>query len=249
MGHSIMQKNVSAPPLIYGGHCIQQKLWHNYLSNRGTEQRKTMADFHTLTVGLRDRGSKRANRRLRAAGQVPAVLYGHKKESKSLTLSANELYAAVRHGNRFVALSGGVSGNAFIKDLQWNTWGTEILHVDFARVSADEKITVTVAVELRGEAPGLKEGGVVKQTMHTIELECEAAAVPEKVEVNINRLEYGQTFLVSDLELPKGVVALTDATAPVVSCMAPVEVSGEETEESEGGAEPEVIGRKREDEE
>jgi len=207
-----------------------------------------MADFHTLTVALRGTGSKRSNRRLRAAGQVPAVLYGHKKESRSLTLSASELYAAVRHGNRFVALSGGVSENAFIKDLQWNTWGTEILHVDFARVSADEKITVTVAVELRGEAPGIKEGGVVKQTTHTIELECEAASVPEKIEVNINRLEYEQILLVSDIELPKGVVALTDAATHVVSCVAPVEVSDEETAEGDG-SEPEVIGRKKEDEE
>jgi len=206
-----------------------------------------MADFHTLTVELRDRGSKRANRRLRIAGRVPAVLYGHKKESKSLTLSADELYAAVRHGNRFVALSGGLSEDAFIKDLQWNTWGTEILHVDFARVSADEKITVTVAVELRGEAPGIKDGGVVKQMMHSIELECEAAAVPEKIEVNVNRLGYDETLLVSDIELPRGAVALADAAAPVVSCVAPVEVSEEEA--TEGDAEPEVIGRKKDEEE
>ena len=212
-----------------------------------------MADFHTLTVKLRDRGTKRLNRRLRVVGEVPAVLYGHKKEVKNLTLSANELYAAVRHGNRFVALAGNGAGadkineNAFIKEIQWNTWGTEILHVDFARVSADEKITVTVAVELRGEAPGLKDGGVVKQTMHTIELECEAASVPEKIEVNINRLEYEQTLCVGDIDLPSGVVALTDASLPVVGCVAPVEQSDEE--QVEGTAEPEVIGRKKDEDE
>jgi len=207
-----------------------------------------MAEIHTLTVKLRDVGSKRANRRLRGSGQVPAVLYGHKKESKSLTLSANELYAAVRHGNRFVALAGSLAENAFIKDLQWNTWGTEILHVDFARVSADEKITVTVAVELRGEAPGVKDGGIVKHVMHNIELECEAASVPEKIEVNINRLAFDQTLCVSDIELPKGVRALTDDTALVVSCVAPVEVSEEETAATDE-AEPEVIGRKKTEEE
>ena len=207
-----------------------------------------MADFHTLTVKLRDAGSKRANRRLRSGGQIPAILYGHKREPKSLTLSASELNAAVRHGNRFVALAGGVSENAFIKDLQWNTWGTEILHVDFARVDADEKVTVTVAVELRGEAPGIKDGGVVKHVMHTIELECEAASVPEKIGVNINRLEFEQVLHVSDIELPSGVKALTDPTAVVVSCVAPVEVSDEDTA-ADGGAEPEVIGRKKAEEE
>jgi large subunit ribosomal protein L25 len=170
-------------------------------------------------------------------------LYGHKQEAKSLALSSDELDAAIRHGNRFVALAGGVTENAFIKDVQWNTWGTEVLHVDFARVSADEKVHVTVAVELRGEAPGMKDGGVVKHMLHTIELECEAASVPEKLLVNINHLEFGKILHVSDLELPRGVTALSDAVTPVVSCLAPVEVSDEEQTAGEG--EPEVIGRKK----
>ena len=206
-----------------------------------------MADFHTLTVKLRDGRGKRVNRRLRGSGQVPAVLYGHKKESTSLALSAEALDAAIRHGNRFVALTGGVSENAFIKDVQWNTWGTEVLHVDFARVSADEKVRVTVPVELRGEAPGTKEGGVVKHAMHSLELECEAASVPEKIHVNINHLEFGHVMHVSDIELPKGAKALVDTTLPVVSCAAPVEVSEEET--SPGDEEPEVIGRKKDEDE
>ena len=207
-----------------------------------------MAEINTLTVKLRNEYGKRANRRLRNTGRVPAVLYGHQKEVKSLTLSAEELDAAVRHGNRFVALSGALSENAFIKDVQWNTWGTEILHIDFARVSAHEKVRVTVAVELRGEAPGTKDGGVVKHVLHSIELECEAAAIPEKIDVNINHLGFGKTLYVSNLELPKGATALVDATAAVVSCLAPVEVAEEET--SAGDNEPEVIGRKKaEDEE
>jgi len=207
-----------------------------------------MAEIHSLTVKLRDEYGKRANRRLRNSGRVPAVLYGHKKEAQSLTLVAEELDAAVRNGNRFVALSGGVSENAFIKDVLWNTWGTEILHVDFARVSADEKVHVTVAVDLRGEAPGTKEGGVVKHMLHSLELECEAASVPEKIVVNINSLEFGKVLHVSDLDLPKGVIALTDASAPVVSCLAAVEVSDDESA-SAGDDEPEVIGRKKADDE
>ena len=207
-----------------------------------------MADYHTLTVKSRDGHGKRHNRRLRLSGHVPAVLYGHKQEVKSLILSAEELDVAVRHGNRFVALSGSVSENAFIKEIQWNTWGTEILHVDFARVSAHEKVQVTVAVELRGESPGTKEGGVVKLVMHSIELECEAASVPEKISVNINHLGYGHVLHVSDIELPTGVKALVDTTLPVVCCIAPVEVSEEESEAADD-AEPEVIGRKKTEDE
>ena len=206
-----------------------------------------MAEISTLTVKLRDEYGKRANQRLRNAGRVPAVLYGHEKEAKSLSLSAEDLDAAVRHGNRFVALSGGLSENAFIKDVQWNTWGTGILHVDFARVSADEKVRVTVAVELRGEAPGTKDGGVVKHVLHTIELECEAASVPEKISVNINHLVFGKVFHVGDLELPQGAKTLVDPATIVVSCVAPIEISEEET--APGDEEPEVIGRKKVDEE
>ena len=207
-----------------------------------------MAEIYTLKVQLRNEHGKRSNRRLRNSGRVPAVLYGHKQEVKSLVLSAEELDVAVRHGNRFVALSGGLSESAFIKEVQWNTWGTAIQHVDFARISAHEKVQVTVAIELRGEAPGTKDGGVVKHALHTIELECEAASVPEKISVNINHLEFGHVLHVSDIELPQGAKVLLDATTVVVSCVAPVEVSEEETAAGEG--EPEVIGRKKaEDEE
>ena len=207
-----------------------------------------MAEIHTLTVKLRDELGKRANKRLRNSGCVPAVLYGHGQSVKSLTLVAEEINAAVRHGDRFVAFSGGLAENAFIKDVQWNTWGTEVLHVDFARVDADEKVRVTVAIELRGEAPGTKDGGVVKLAMHTIELECKAASIPEKIDVNINHLEFGKTLHVGDIDLPQGTVALVDTATVVVSCVAPVEVSEEET--SAGEEEPEVIGRKKaEDEE
>jgi large subunit ribosomal protein L25 len=206
-----------------------------------------MAKIHTISVKLRDTHGKRRNRRLRDTGHVPAVLYGHKQAAQSLTLSADELDAAVRHGNRFVELQGDIKEKAFIKEVQWNTWGNQILHVDFARVSEHEKVHVTVPVELRGESPGTKDGGVVKHVLHSIELECEAASVPEKIDVNINHLEFNQTFHVSDLELPAGAKALIDETTIVVSCSLPVEVSEEETAQGEG--EPEIIGRKKTDEE
>ncbi len=207
-----------------------------------------MAKAQALTVQVRDSHGKKRNRRMRAAGSVPAVLYGHKKDPVSLTLPEAEIAAIVRSGNRFVALQGAVTENAFIKECQWDTWGNVILHIDFARVSEHEKVKVTVGIELRGEAPGTKDGGVVKHTLHSIDLECEAAAVPDKIEVNINHLAFNQTLHVSDLVLPQGVVALTEPNVVVVNCTLPVEVS--EDSEAAGDNEPEVIGRKKaEDEE
>ena len=84
----------------------------------------------------------------------------------------------MRHGSRLVDLTGAVSESAFIRELQWDTWGTSVVHVDFTRISADELVKVVVAIELRGEAPGVKEGGVVDQLVHQIEVECPAGASP-----------------------------------------------------------------------
>ena len=207
-----------------------------------------MSEVATLNVELREAQGKRVNRRLRASGKVPAILYGHKQKCVSLSIPSGMLEAVLRRGNRFVQLSGAVREKAIIKECQWDTWGKEVLHIDLTRVSEHEKIHVTVALELRGEAPGTKEGGVVRQQLHEIELECEAASVPEKIEVNINHLELGKLIHISDLPLPSGSVALTEATLLVVSCAAAVEVPEEEVAATDG-SEPEVIGRKKEESE
>ncbi len=202
-----------------------------------------MAKVQTINVKKRDAFGKRRNRRLRNEGNVPAVLYGHKQAVQPLTISAEEIEAVVRHGNRFVELAGELREKAFIKDVQWNTWGTQILHVDFARVSEHEKVQVTIPVELRGDAPGTKDGGVVKHVLHSIELVCEAAAIPEKLEVNINHLEFNQVIHVVDLELPAGATTTIEPTAVVVSCSLPTEVSEEVSTDDD--TQPEIIGRRK----
>ncbi|MCX7701165.1 MAG: 50S ribosomal protein L25, partial [Gemmataceae bacterium] len=113
-----------------------------------------------LNVELRETRGKRNARRNRRAGKLPAVLYGHGQEAISLALSAEPFEAAVRHGARLVKLTGAVDEQAFIREIQWDTWGTHVLHVDFTRISEHEKVEVRVPVEIRGEAPGLKAGGV-----------------------------------------------------------------------------------------
>lgn len=207
-----------------------------------------MAKALSLSVEIRDTVGKRRNRRLRNSGLIPAILYGHQKEPQMLSVPVGEIEAAIRHGNRFVELKGGVYEQALIKEIKYNTWGNEILHVDFTRVTAHEKITVTIPLKLRGEAPGTKEGGVIKHALHQIELECEAANVPEEIEVNINNLGFDGSIHVGDLTLPSGAKSLTDASLFVVGCVAPVEEK-EEEETVTGGAEPEVIGRKKTEEE
>jgi len=203
-----------------------------------------------LQVELRENTGKWNNRRLRRAGKVPAILYGHGKENIPLAVAADRLAAALRHGSRLVTLTGAVSESAFIRELQWDTYGLEVLHVDFARIAMHEKLRINVGVELRGEAPGIREGGVLNQLVHEVEIECPAGSIPEKVLVNVNNLKVGESLTVADLELPEGAQCLEAPETIVVQCVMPVEVPEEEMVAAEAGpAEPEVIGAKKQKEE
>jgi len=202
-----------------------------------------------LNVQRRESVGKRNSRRVRSAGGIPAVLYGHGRETVSLSVPAHDLEAAVRHGSRLVALSGAVNEQAFIRELQWDAWGMNILHVDFARVSAHEMVEVEVPVELRGEAPGHREGGVVEQLLHEIELECEVTDVPEKLYVNINNLNLHGSITAAELALPPTATIRCEPDAVVVQCVEPVAVTEEEEIAPAEEAEPEVIGRRAEAEE
>ena len=201
-----------------------------------------------LKVELRETRGKRNARRNRRVGLLPAVLYGHGQDSVSLSLPAEQFDTAVRHGVRLVKLAGAVDEQAFIREIQWDTWGTHVLHVDFTRVSEHEKVQVRVTVEIRGEAPGLRAGGIVKQLLHEVEIECEATAIPEKLNVSINQLQLGQAITVGQMALPPGIVLFAEPETVVVECTEPVE-EVEEAAATPAEGEPEVIGRKKEEEE
>ena len=201
-----------------------------------------------LAVQSRETQGKHGNRRLRQSGTIPGILYGHGLECVPLAVAADELTAAIRHGSRLVSLTGAVSESAFIRDLQWDTWGTHILHVDFTRISEHEIVEVRVPVELHGEAPGVREGGVVVQHVHEVEIACPASVIPEKLEVNINHLALNASVSLAGLTLPEGAKVLAaDLEAVVVECVVPAELPEEGAAEAAPG-EPEIIGAKEKEE-
>ena len=108
----------------------------------------------TINATRREALGTRTARELRAEGKVPAVLYGHGEDNVSLTISADEIMAAIRHRAHVVELEGDVSETALLKDVQWGPFGAEVLHVDLTRVSKGEKAEATIAVELHGDAVG-----------------------------------------------------------------------------------------------
>jgi large subunit ribosomal protein L25 len=209
-----------------------------------------MAESMVLSVKPREgRGSHNAAR-LRRDGFLPAVVYGHQEGTLSVALNSDEFNSALRHGARVVDLKTGDSvQTALIKAVQWDHLGKDILHVDFERVSKDERITVPVRIELRGIAPGVTAGGLLDQPIHTLEVECTALTMPDSIRVNINELQLGQAIKVRDLHLPEGVVATDDPDTIVVHVSEPqAEPEPGEVQPGET-AEPEVIGRKATEEE
>jgi large subunit ribosomal protein L25 len=148
----------------------------------------------------------------------------------------------IRHGGRVVDLTGSVKESALIRELQWDTYGIEPIHVDLLRVSKTERVRVRVPVDLRGEAPGHRAGGTINIVLHEIEIECTPDQIPEKIHAQVSGLEVGGVVKVHDLELPAGALAVTDADEPVVTCT----MVGGKLEEAAATAavEPEVIGRK-----
>jgi large subunit ribosomal protein L25 len=206
-----------------------------------------MAEAVTVTAQTRAvRGSREA-RRLRKQGLVPGVVYGHKEATISLSLPAEELQKAIRHGVRVVDLqSDGKVQKALIRDVQWDHLGKELLHVDFARVSMDERIVLTVPLEVRGTAPGIAAGGVLDQPLHSLSIECLALSVPESIRVSVNELQLDGIIHVKDLVLPSGVKAMTDPELIVVQVKAKaVEAEAAAAPAAAESAEPEVIGRQK----
>lgn len=207
-----------------------------------------MADALKLTTEPRPgKGSRDANR-LRKAGRVPAVVYGHKEETVAITVSRDELASALRHHARTVDLDlGGKAETVLIQQVQHDHLGSGLVHVDFRRVSKDERVRTTVEIELRGTAPGATGGGVLDQPLHKIHVECPAISIPESIRVRIDALMIGQAIHVKELELPEGVKALDDPDLVVVQVkQQQIALPEPTTLAPEGTAEPEVITKKKE---
>lgn len=201
----------------------------------------------TLNVSAREELGTSATKKLRRRGFIPANIYGHGKENVNISIPTDQWEAVVRQGSRVVTLDGAVKDTALISEVQWDTYAMNTLHVDLIRVSADERVETAVTVELKGEAPGAKLGGIVNQLLHEVEISCRAMAIPDSIVVSILELGVGDQISAADLELPDGAELVTPAEETVVAC---VEVTEEPEEEAAVAmpGEPEVIGADDEDE-
>lgn len=206
----------------------------------------------TAQVSARQRSElgSRANKRLRDSGFIPGVIYGHKEAVIPVTLPKKELTGHLNHGAHLfdVALDG-KSEKVLVKEVQYDHLGMEVIHVDFARVSLDEKVELTVPLELKGTPKGEADGGVLQQMVNELEIECLVTDIPDAIRHNVSDMAKDSVLHLKDLKLPPGVRALQDEDLIVATVREIVEQEPTEVAAAAGAAEPEVIGRKPGEEE
>jgi large subunit ribosomal protein L25 len=199
---------------------------------------------YKLAAEKRSDAGKGPARRLRAAGRVPAVLYGHGTTPQHLSVDARQFGHALRTDagvNVLIQLEVGRDQHlALAKEIQRHPVKGQFLHVDFIQVRRGEKVHVQVPVHLVGEAPGVREGGIADQDLYQLNVEAEVTAVPEAVEADVSGLGIGDVLRVGDLKAPEGAVILDDPEASVVSVVAPTVEAEPEVEEAEEGEVAEV---------
>ncbi len=206
----------------------------------------------TLKGTPRKKNGSRESRKMRQQGMIPAVMYGHGETPEHLALAFHDVEVALLHGARTLTVeTNGKKQTCLIKEVQHDHLDVHPIHMDLARVSADERVRVRVGIELRGTPKGIAEGGVLDQSMADIEVECLVLEIPDVLHPNVAHLALGDSLRVKDLVLPKGVTAVSDPEDRVASvralAAAPDAVAPAEGEEAVT-AEPERIGRIRKEE-
>ncbi len=212
----------------------------------------------TLEVARREKSGKEIAKKLRAAGKVPAVVYGGHREPVAIEVdrkAVSELIQKSQHGVRSIFLLK-MSGtdqqrHAMIKDIQIDPISRRMTHIDFVRVVMDEVVRVTVPIRISGTAIGVKEGGILDWQVREVHIECLPNAIPDSIDVDVSPLGSHDYYRVTDLKLPEGVkvlddpervvVGVTHLRAEVVEAVAEVEVAAP--------AEPEVIKKGKGEEE
>ena len=205
-----------------------------------------------LNASLREGIGKQKAKKLRAAKRIPAVVYGHGIKVPSVEVSQDDFLKVIHtKAGENVIIQLNVDGfkkfekTVVIKEIQINPTTDAIQHVDFNAISLTEKIKVKVPLHVKGEAPGVKEGGILDVVHHEIEVECLPTSIPERIDADVSNLKIGDTIHLRDLTFPSGVTPQFMAEEVIVTVHAPK--AEEVAEPVEGAIEPEVIGKKKEE--
>lgn len=212
-------------------------------------------EITTLEAKERKNIDKANTKTLRRNGKVPGVFYSRYYDPIAIEVSAKEIHPLV-YTARTNLISLKVEGHeeyeCILKDAQFDPITDEILHFDLIGLKRGEKIQLDVPVQINGSAVGVREGGILQQAMHKLDVECLPRDIPESIEIDISDLQIGDSVHVSDIKT-ENITILNPADSIIVSVTHPkvekeVEVEGEEIE-GEEPQEPEVIEKGKESEE
>src|SRR6476469_1457190 len=211
----------------------------------------------SLTDAARTETGKGVARKLRAAGRVPAVVYGHAREPQALSLATRELeklLSQIATGSTVVELTlGSATTKTLIREIQRHPFKKQIMHVDFQELVAGEKVIVDIPLVFVGVPEGVRlSGALLEQIVHSIEVNVDPSNIPNHIDVDVTNLAMGHSLHVRDLKLPEGLEVLTDEDTTICAVIAPRAVVEEKPEGEADAAvvgEPELIRKTKEDEE
>ncbi len=174
----------------------------------------------TVPAEPREKLGRRHTARLRRQGKFPAVIYGHHEPPTHVCFDREKILSQVGHGIHVIQVDhgNGPSETCLVKDLQYDNFGTDIIHADLERVSLHEEVRVSIPVEVVNQdgCAALKQAGaVLEQPVTELEVICEATNVPERIDADISSLAAGDAITVGQLDLPAGVRTEHPHDAPV----------------------------------
>lgn len=220
-----------------------------------------MAGELAIEVQPREAKGKNANRRLRALGKVPAVVYGMKSDAVPIQVDRKEIMTLLSQGSGentvfLLKLAGGKEQrHTMIREMQVDSIDRHILHIDFQRIDLAEKVKVRIPVEIIGVSEGVKnEGAMLDFINREVEVECLPGQIPDHLELDVTELHVGDHAEAGQISLPEGVDLLDEPERVILTIIIPRAAAEEEEEEEEeelllepGQEEPEVIGRGKEE--
>ncbi|MBO7543078.1 50S ribosomal protein L25 [bacterium] len=214
-----------------------------------------MANELKMSCSRRTAGGSPVARRMRAQGDIPAVVYGHGKNI-NITLNLHDFSQLMKkmHSEHAVLTldAEGEVVNVLIKEIQRHRATHNIQHVDFVVVDLDEIVTVSVPIITLGDADGVKNfGGIMEVTLREVEIQCKAGSIPDDITVDVSPLKLHEVLRVANLQVPEGVKILADPETPVVviSSSAAEDSAASEASGEAAAEEPEVITARKKEEE
>ncbi|HHW10972.1 MAG TPA: 50S ribosomal protein L25 [Firmicutes bacterium] len=206
----------------------------------------------TIKASPRTGRGKEAAKKLRAAGMVPAVLYGGAVETQLLAVEAKALSKLISQGaaSHLVQLETAAGSlPVLLKEVSRDPLSGRLVHVDFYQVAMDRKLRTVVPVVLTGEGQRAADGGVVVHTAREVEVECLPAQIPDRLEADISKLAIGESLKAADLVLPEGVELVSDPDTVIASITTPASEEELEAQTEEQVAEPELVGKEKDEDE